>query len=397
MKKFKLVLIGLLLVPALAFAQKSVKGTVTDESGEPLVGVTVQVAGTDEYAVTDLDGQYTVLAKDGDKLIVSFIGMKTREVKVAGNTPMQITLLSDAQLLEETVVIGYGTQKKVSVTGSVVAMGGQELEKVPMDNVSNMLAGRLPGVVAIQNSGMPGEGSTVMVRGYSTTSSGGNTPIYIVDGVQRDMIDLLSPDEIENITVLKDAASAAVYGVQGGSGVILITTKRGTEAKPSITFKSSVNISRNTNFPEFLNALDYMRWHNLARELDGQTPLYTDEIMLQVKNGENGYGITDWFGEVFSGKGLTQNYEVSATGGNKSTKYYVAGGYTNNEGIVRNISYDKFFLRSNLDFKLNDWLKMGVNMSGYRTVTDRPSSDVSAGNSGSSTSVFWQATLAKPI
>ena len=397
MKKVKLLLVGFLLVPTLAFAQKSIKGTVTDESGEPLVGVTVQVAGTDEYAVTDLDGQYTVLANDGDKLIVSFIGMKTRAVKVAGNAPMLITLLNDTVLLEETVVVGYGTQKKVSVTGSVVAMAGKELEKLPMDNVSNMLAGRLPGVVAIQNSGMPGEGSSVMVRGSSTTSSGGNTPIYIVDGIQRDMIDLLSPDEIESITVLKDAASAAIYGVQGGSGVILITTKRGSEAKPSITFKSSVNISRNTNFPEFLNALDYMRWHNLARELDGQTPLYTDEIMLQVKNGENGYGITDWFGEVFSGKGLTQNYEVSTSGGTKTAKYYVAGGYTNNEGIVRNISYDKFFLRSNLDFKINEWLRMGVNMSGYRTETDRPSSDVSAGNSGSSTSVFWQATLAKPI
>ncbi len=202
MKKVKLLLVGFLLVPTLAFAQKSIKGTVTDESGEPLVGVTVQVAGTDEYAVTDLDGQYTVLANDGDKLIVSFIGMKTREVKVAGNAPMLITLLNDTVLLEETVVVGYGTQKKVSVTGSVVAMAGKELEKLPMDNVSNMLAGRLPGVVAIQNSGMPGEGSSVMVRGSSTTSSGGNTPIYIVDGIQRDMIDLLSPDEIESITVL---------------------------------------------------------------------------------------------------------------------------------------------------------------------------------------------------
>ncbi|MBQ0068203.1 MAG: TonB-dependent receptor [Bacteroidales bacterium] len=362
-----------------------------------MVGVTVQLMGTQKSTSTDIDGKFSIQAKEGDKLKFSYIGMTAMEKRVSGSAAMNVVMQESNKELEEVVVVGYGTQKKVSVTGSIVAVDGKKLESLPTDNLSNMLAGRLPGLIAMQHNGMPGEGSTILVRGSSTTSSGGNAPIYIVDGIQRDMIDTLSPDEIANITVLKDAASAAIYGVQGGSGVVLITTKQGLEGKPRITFKASVSSSKNTQFPEFLNALDYMNWHNKARELDGLTPLYTDDIMLQVKNHENGYGETDWFGEVFSGKGISQDYNITTSGGSKNLKYFVSGGYNKNDGSVKNLSYQKYFLRSNLDFRLTDWLKMNVSASGYRTESDRPASDVSSGNSGSSTSVFWQATLSKPI
>ena len=395
-KRLALSLLLIMVFPLFAMAQMKVTGVVSDEGGEHLIGVTVQVVGTSTSTSTNLDGEYTIKAKAGDVLKFSYVGMSSVEKKVTGNK-MNVTLSSNDKQLDEVVVVGYGTQKKVSVTGSISALDGKKLESLPTDNVSNMLAGRLPGLIAVQNSGMPGEGSSLLVRGSSTTSSGGNTPIYIVDGIQRDMIDTIDPEEIANITVLKDAASAAVYGVQGGSGVVLITTKRGSEGKPKITLKASLNVSRNTNFPKFLNASDYMTWHNKARELDGLTPLYTDEIRQQVANGENGYGETDWFGELFSGKGIIQNYDISTNGGTKNIKYFVSTGYSKNDGIVRNLSYQKFFLRSNLDFRLTDWLKMQVNLSGYRTQTDRPASDVSEGNSGSSTSVFWQTTLAKPI
>ncbi|MDD2961036.1 MAG: TonB-dependent receptor [Muribaculaceae bacterium] len=391
-------LLLLVAIPAMGFAQKTITGTVSDESGEPLMGVTVLVKGTKQGVSTDLDGKYNIQASADAVLTFTYIGMTPSEVKVAGKTAIDVVLKQDLQNLEEVVVVGYGTQKKVNVTGSIVAVDAKKLEQLPTDNVSNMLAGRLPGLVAVQSSGMPGEGSSLLVRGSSTTSSNGNAPLFIVDGVQRDMIDTLSPDEIANITVLKDAASAAIYGVQGGSGVILITTKRGQKTdKPQITFKASLNLNQNTNFPDFLNATDYMKWHNKARELDGLAPLYTEDIAKQVYAGTNGYGQTNWFDEIFQGKGTTQNYNITINGGNNTVKYFLSGGYTDTQGIVKNVNYTKYFLRSNIDTKITDWMKLSVDLAGYKTETDRPSTEVSEGNSGSSTSVFWQATLAKPI
>lgn len=379
-------------------AQSLIRGTVNDGTGEPLPGVSVVVKGTTNGTITDIDGKYNIRAKENDIIVFSYIGMLSQNIKVAGRAVIDVVLKEDSETLDEVVVVGYGTQKKVSVTGSIVSMDAKKLENLATDNISNMLAGRLPGLVATQNTGMPGEGASLLVRGASSTSSNGNTPVFIVDGVQRDMIDTLSPDEIQSITVLKDAASAAIYGVQGGSGVILITTKRGKEGtKPTIQFKASLNLSQNTNFPDFLDAVDYMSWHNKARELDDLAPLYDQTAVNQVLNGEGIYGQTDWFGEVFSGKGLTQNYNVSINGGSEAVKYYVTGGYMDNEGIVKNIGYNKINIRSNIDTKITDYLKMSVDLAGYKSTTDRPSSDVSEGNSGTSTSVFWQATLAKPI
>lgn len=386
-----------------AFAQSKISGKVLDATGEPIIGANVIQQGTTNGTTTDFDGNFTLqLNQPIDKLHVSFVGYTPQVVSIKGKTNITVRLEEDSQILDDVVVVGYGTQKKVSVTGSIVSVDAKKLENLPNDNVSNMLAGRLPGVVTRQTSGMPGEGATILVRGSSTTSSdgntSGNTPIYIVDGIQRDMINTLSPEEIQSVTVLKDAASAAIYGVQGGAGVILITTKRGQlNQKPTIQFKGAFNFSQNTSFPKFLNAIDYMSWHNKARELDGLDPLYTASIVQQVLNGEGMYGQTDWFDELFSGCGFSQNYSVSVNGGNATTRYYVTGGYTDNKGIVSNIDYNKVNIRSNIDTKITDYLKLAVDIAGYKEVKDRPASDVSEGNSGSSTSVFWQATLAKPI
>lgn len=398
-RSWVLSLLMLLICSANALAQGiTVKGVVRDGNGDGLPGVTVVVKGSNNGVISDIEGRYSIQAKTDDVLTFSYIGMITEDVKVAGRTVIDVTLKEDSETLDEVVVVGYGTQKKVSVTGSIVSMDAKKLENLPTDNVSNMLAGRLPGLVAVQSTGMPGEGASLLVRGSSSTSTKGNAPVFIVDGIQRDMIDTLNPDEIQNITILKDAASAAIYGVQGGSGVVLITTKRGmTNQKPTIQFKASMNLSENTNFPEFLNAMDYMTWHNRARELDGLTALYTPDIVNQVMTSQGVYGQTDWFGEVFSGKGLTQNYNVNLNGGSERLKYFVSAGYMDNEGIVKNISYNKINIRSNIDAKITDYLKMSVDLAGYKSETDKPSSDVSNGNSGSSTSIFWQATLSKPI
>lgn len=396
MRRFLLSLLFLCVIPAFGFAQKTIMGTVTDENGEAIIGVSVLVKGTKQGVSTDFDGKYHISAKSGDVLSFSYIGMNAQDVTVADKSVINVTLKEDTQQLDEVVVVGYGTQKKVSVTGSIVSVDAKKLENLPTDNISNMLAGRLPGLVVKQNSGMPGEGSSLLVRGSSSTST--NTPVFIVDGIQRDMIDTLSPDEIANITVLKDAASAAIYGVQGGSGVILITTKRGSAGQaPTIQFKASLNLSQNTNFPKFLNADDYMYWHNKARTLDDLSPLYTQDIIDQVHAGTNGYGQTDWFDKVFSGSGTTQNYNISLNGGSERIKYFISGGYTGSDGIVKNVNYNKFFLRSNLDTKITDYLRMAVDIAGYRTQTDRPATEVSDGSSGTTSSVFWQATLSKPI
>lgn len=376
----------------------TVKGVVIDDTGATMPGVSVYAQNAGTGVVTDFDGNYAIAVKSDETLVFSFMGMKDETIPVSGRSVINVTLQSDTEKLDEVVVVGYGTQRKVSVTGSISAMNAKELQSLPTDNVSNMLAGRLPGLVATQKTGMPGEGASLLVRGASSTSSDGNTPIFIVDGIQRDMIDTISPEEIESITILKDAASAAIYGVQGGSGVVLITTKRGKAGdKPLIQFKASMNVQRNTLFPDFLNAVDYMAWHNKARELDGLSPLYTEDIVNQVIAGEGIYGQTNWFDEVFSGSGITQNYSISVSGGSDRVKYYVSGGYMDQDGIVRNIGYQKINIRSNIDVKITDYLRMSVDVAGYRTKTNRPASDVSEGNSGSSTSVFWQATLAKPI
>ncbi|MEG2178881.1 MAG: carboxypeptidase-like regulatory domain-containing protein, partial [Bacteroidales bacterium] len=208
----------LIFVGLSMYAQQTITGRVQDVTGEAIIGANVLEKGTTNGIVTDIDGNFSLYTtKKNTTIVVSFIGYVTAEVSVGNKKNIRVVLQENSQLLDDIVVVGYGTQKKISVTGSISQVNTKELNEVPMDNVSNMLAGRLPGLVTKQSSGIPGEGSSILIRGYATT--GTNSPIYIIDGVQRDILGSLDPSEIETITVLKDAASAAVYGVQGASGV----------------------------------------------------------------------------------------------------------------------------------------------------------------------------------
>ena len=243
-------------------AQSLVKGTVTDGIGEPLPGVSVVVKGTTNGTITDVNGKYSIQATAKDILSFSYVGMSDQEIKVAGQTTINVVMKDDVAALDEVIVVGYGTAKKQSLTGAVSAVKGDELLKAPATNVSSLLGGRLPGISSVQVSGEPGDDqATLRVRGsiYNVT--------YIVDGMPRSINDI-DPNDIESVSVLKDGASAAVYGLKGAGGVIIITTKKGQEGKSKITYNGSIGASMNANFPQFMNGPQFAYYYNMADMMD---------------------------------------------------------------------------------------------------------------------------------
>ncbi len=359
------------------FAQTVVKGNVSEENGEPLVGASVTIKGKFAGTVTDVNGDYSIAVENSNAtLVFSFIGFTTREVKVGSHRIINVKLNASSEGLDEVVVVGYGVQKRINMTGAVSQINADELKKAPMQNVSNMLTGKITGLTSIQTSGKPGaDQATLYVRGLNSFS-GGNGPMVIVDGVPRP-ISYLNPNDVESISVLKDA-SAAIYGVQGANGVILVTTKGGTESAPSISYDASYTATQNTAMPEMLNAVDYMYWNNKAREMDGLTPLWTADIQNKVLNQDPNsvWGQTDWLDKVFR-TGVTQQHNISASGGTEKTKYYASIGYMNQEGTLKNTSFERFNIRANLDIKVAKNLKFTTNLSGYRTNRDWPGTDIS--------------------
>ena len=282
-------------------------------------------------------------------LVFSFLGYKTAEVAVRGRKTLNVQLEEDATLVDELVVVGYGTQKRQFLVGSVSQVSSKELLKAPMTNVSNMMTGKLPGVTSIQRSGQPGsDGTTIFVRGVSSFNN--SSPLCIVDGVER-MINTVNPNDIESISILKDAATSAIYGVRGANGVILITTKTGSKGAATISYDGSATFTTNVAMPEMLNAQDYIGWHNKAREMDGLNPLWTDEVIAGMK--EKGiYGETDWMDLLFKNYGFTHQHNISATGGTDRVKYYTSIGMMNQDGILPNTSYQRFNVRANIDTKI---------------------------------------------
>lgn len=274
------------LSPGSAWAQNSVKGTVFDEAGEPVIGATVIVVGTQTGTSTDIDGKFMLQnIKKESVLQISFIGYQTVTVPVNGVTNLEVELKSDAENIEDVVVVGYGVQKKASVTAAISQISGEELEKAPVGDVTNMLAGRVAGVTAVQTSGQPGaDGSSIMVRGQSV--------LYIVDGVPRD-INQINPEDIESISILKDASAAAVYGLDGNT-VIIVTTKRGQKGESTISYKGTFGVSSNANPMDLLDGPGYAYWYNKALELDGKQPIFTADIVQDMLNERNGWGNTDW-------------------------------------------------------------------------------------------------------
>lgn len=371
----------------------SINGTVIDENNEPLIGVSITVKGTTNGTVTDVNGVFNINVPNlQSTLIFSYVGYQKQEVQ-ARSTKLNVQLMPLDHLLNEVVVVGYGTQRKGSVTGSVAQINSQEIMQAPVGAISNMVVGRLPGLVTKQSSGIPGDdGASLNIRGASSFASS-NAPVIIVDGIRR-TFDQLDPEEIESITILKDASAAAVYGLQAAAGVILVTTKKGAEGKPRVKMTSSLALSQNTMFPEFLNGPEYAYWYNKARVINGKSPLFTNEQIALMINGdpEGKWGNTNWVDELFQ-TGMTNHHTISVDGGNDNIKYFFTGGFYNQEGNVKNINFNRFNFRSNVQAKISKNFRMSVGLGGRKEQREAPtfSTEKNTWNN-----VFQQAMRAHP-
>lgn len=376
-----------LALPAAAFAGVPVKGVVTDSKGEPIVGAMVYEPGTSTGTMTDIDGSYSITLSSGDATIsFSSIGYSEVTEKLAGRSVINVALPDDTQMLEEVVVVGYGVQKKGTLTGSVASVNSEALTKAPTDNVTNMLGGKLPGLVSRQTTGLPGENqSEIYIRGISTTGS--SSPLVLVDGVERDFSNL-DPSEIASITILKDAASAAVYGVKGANGVILVTTKRGDAKPATVTYNGALTLSQNADMIELLDGPGFAHWHNLASDLDGIARQYSEAEIGYILNGNDPQGVmgnTNWLDLIFKKVAVGHNHNVSVTGGTDKVRYFVGGSVLNQDGIISDVWFRRYNLRSNIDIDLTDRLSLKLDVSGR--IENRHQPGVSAGSSDPTSSL----------
>ena len=369
-----------LINPVQAQILKDLRGIVLDEMNEPVVGATVQTksrTGVNNGTMTDIDGLFEFSnAHIGDTLVVSYVGYSPyRKVLNKDDSFMRIKLSIDDSLLEEVVVVGYGQQKKASVVGAISAVSATELSQSPVSNVSNALAGRLPGMITVQRTGEPGSDMAEMyIRGISTFGSN-TSPLILVDGVDRD-IRMMDTSEIESISILKDASATAVYGVRGANGVVLVTTKRGKIGKPTVTISADVGIQEPTSMPDMVDSYNMAILTNEAMVNDGSNPKYTQEQINGFLNNSNPflYPNINWTDELLKKNALMQQYNVSVSGGTEKVRYFVAGNVLlqgglfkygdYNENYSTNVKYTKYNFRSNIDLQLSKIFSAKLNLSG---------------------------------
>lgn len=344
-----------------------VKGQVVDVNGEPIIGASVKVKGTSTGTITDMDGFFTLDNMSGKTLIVSFIGFETKEISLKGNKSIKVILKEDTKVLDEVVVVGYGTQKKVNLTGAVASLDSKLLETRPITSASQSLAGKVAGVHIAQSSGIAGsDGAQITIRGLGTLNN--TSPLILIDGVISPSMDVVNPSDIENISVLKDAASASIYGSQAANGVILVTTKKGSKDQKAVfNVNAGFSISQITkqSKPDMVTDTEtFMLLMNEARLNSGLTPAFSDEVIeLYRSPSYRDACSTDWFDEIFRSS-LTQEYNISAQGGNDKTRYYFSLGYMNQGSIVSDGDYERITSRLTLDSQVLPKLKVGAVM-GY--------------------------------
>lgn len=370
-------------IPATKIIQQSTKkvyGKVIDTTNSPVIGANVTQKGTINGTITDIDGKFTLEVPKGATLVISYIGYDVQELAVTGESNYEIILKENTQNLEEVVVVGYGTQKKVNLTGSVATIKSDQLQNRSASNVTNLLTGQMPGVTILQSSGQPGaDTGALRVRGIGTMNSG-TSAMVIVDGVESTM-GSVDPNDIDNISILKDAAASAIYGVRAANGVILITTKKGAQGKPKITYDGYIGWQEATRIPNFLGSYDFAVLMNEAYKNDGasENSLPYDATALQkFKDGSDPLNNpnSDWLHALLSENGLFHNHHLSVNGGNQDIHYAVSFGYYNKEGLIPNTDYKKINFRANLDAKLNNRLSFQLNLAGYRGDTEAPADGV---------------------
>ncbi len=327
--------------PTIKMMQQQITGTVLDDTGVPLAGVNVVIEGTLKGTQTDFDGNYALDASTGNVLIFSYIGMKTQSVTVGNSNVVNVTMEIDAASLDEVVVIGYGTQKEALLTGSVGIVKSDEVKKVTYANSAGVLQGRVPGVKVETNGGAPGAGVNVVIRG--TGSFGNDQPLYVVDGNIVGSMSFLNPNDIETISVLKDASSAAIYGSRASNGVVLITTKKGSVGDVQINLETKIGYQTPTKYLDFLNAREYANWHNMARDNDG------DARAVPNDTGFNPNIDTDWQ-DLSLNPALYKEYNLNVSGGSKNARFYVSGQVLDQKGVVVDSDFKRYNVTANTSF-----------------------------------------------
>lgn len=359
----------LLLFPFTNFAQddQTVRGVVVDAiTKTPLPGVSIQVKGTRKGVSSGPNGEFSIKAKNGDVLIASFVSYLKQEIVIKDKNALNILLEESPSDLDEVIVVGYGTQRKATLTGSIASISNKELKKSPNTNLSNSLAGLLPGVTASNRSGEPGrDNSTILIRGKSTT--GETSPLVVVDGVQGVTgWQRINPNDIESISVLKDA-SAAIYGAQAANGVILITTKRGMTGKPVVNYSFNQGLSQPTRIPEMAGSAVFGEFVNELLAKDKQPPRWTEAELQKFRDGSDpiNYPSVNWYDELLKKNTFQSQHSLSLRGGNDNVKYSAAGSYSNQNGIFKNGStnFKAYTLRSNVDANINKYIKIGLDIN----------------------------------
>lgn len=368
-----------------------IKGIVVDESNTPLTGVSVIIKGTLVGTITNLDGEFTIQIPEKQGILVfSMIGFDIEEKVLQNNSTIKVVLKENTQLIEEVVVIGYGHQKKETITGSINSIASDEILRSPVSSVSNAIAGKLPGLTAMQRGGEPGkDGSSIKIRGVGTLNSGSESdPLILVDGVERTSMDMLDPNEIESFNILKDASATAVFGVRGANGVILITTKTGNEGKPKISLSSNLGFQQYTKMPELVNAYE---WATLANEGvynekgEFATLPYSKEALEAYRNGLNPiiYPDVNWTDLLLKPYSLQQQYNINISGGTPIVKYFVSFGLLDQDGLFKeptiegvnfdiNPNYKRYNLRTNFDVNVTKNLTANFKMGTIFTDANYP-------------------------
>ena len=383
---------ALLLLALPAFAQGKLQGKVTDASGAALPGVTVMIKGTSVGTMTGADGAYSINASQGDVIEFSCLGLGTQEFKFEGGA-IDVKMNEDALYLEDVVVVGYGTAKKETLTAAVSAIKGDELLKAPATNVSQVLAGKLAGISSVQESGEPGlDQASLRIRGSVYNVA------YVVDGFPVSNINDIDPADIESISVLKDGASAAVYGLQAAGGVIIVTTRKGDKGHVRVTYNGSVGASMNANFPKFMNGPQFAYYYNVAQMMDqlangeiesssDYVPYFTQKNIQAMREGRDGWDNVDYVKKVF-GTGLTQKHNVTIQGGMDKARFFTSVGIMDQKGNIDRFNYRRYNVRVNVEGDLSKYFSYKIGVSGVLGQRSTPAF-LSGGSDSGATEVGW--------
>ncbi|WP_372950560.1 TonB-dependent receptor [Mariniphaga sp.] len=378
--------------------QKTISGKVIDEEGMPLPGVSVVVQGTTIGVVTDIDGNYTLqVPADARVLVYSFVGMRRQQVSIGNQTAINITLEAETIGLEEVIAVGYASQKKANIVGSVTSVSGEKIDAIPAADVTNAISGRMPGSVVIQGSGEPGQNeATILVRGRTTLGNRNDNPsitapLVVVDGVPGRSLGDIDPIDIESISVLKDA-SAAIYGSTAANGVILVTTKTGQTGKPTLSYQFFQGFMQPTILPKVTNAGDYATMLSEFQDYENKPRTFSDEDIALFYSGRDPWEHpnSDWMGDLVANWTTTSKHNVNLNGGTSGMVYYVSFGYKNEEAIYKQEStnYRQYNLRAKLDLTITDWLKTSVDYAGFLNNKMYPTKSAGA--------IYGQATRLVP-